>query len=268
MLGKTMEGTEIFPIQQVTAKGKRDARDIVASERPLKIMLNRRELTTLLCTPLDLEYLAIGFLSSEGWLKSKEALKEITVDNRRGIVRVETGDDKRANGSPDRPLTASGGGSRAHAHDAANLQAEIKVNSRFSIPSSHLLTLVKHFQRQSRLFRVSGGTHSAALCNEKSILVFSEDIGRYNAIDKVLGKCILDGIPTAHHMIITSGRVSSRVVLKIARMNIPVLVSRCAPTDRGVKLAAGSGITLIGFARVDKMNIYSGGWRIVDAAGE
>jgi len=246
-LGKTMEGAEVFPIQQITGPGKQDARDIVASERPLKIMLNRRELITLLCTPLELEHLVIGFLFSEGWLNSKEALKEITVDKRQGIARVES----QADASASDTLT----------HDSANLPEE--AASRFSLPASRISALVKRFQHQSRLFRASGGTHSAALCDEKNILAFSEDIGRYNAIDKVVGKCILDDIPTSRHLLITSGRVSSRVVAKTARMNIPVLVSRCAPTDRSVELAAGSGITLIGFARGDKMNIYSGGWRIV-----
>ena len=263
-----MDGIEMLPIQRVIRKDKRDAKALVIKELPLTIILNRRELMTLLCTPVDLKYLAIGFLFSEGWLKSKEELKKITVDDQRGVVRVETGEDKRANGLPDQQLITSGGGRRAFTHDAVNLQDKTKVNSQLSVPASRLLALAKRFQHKSHLFRATGGVHSAALYNERGILAFSEDIGRYNAIDKVLGKCILDCIPMAHHVIITSGRVSSEVVLKIARMNVPVLVSRSAPTDRSVKLAADSGITLIGFARGDKMNIYSGGWRIVTDARE
>ena len=266
MLKKTVEGAEVLNIQQVTDKGKQDSQDTVARELPLTIILNRQELRTLLCTPVDLEYLAIGFLFSEGWLRNNEEIQKITVDERRGVVRVETGEDTLANRLSDQKLMTSSSGRGDLTHDALNLRA--KVNSQISMPAHRILALVKRFQRQSQLFKASGGAHSAALCNERDILAFSEDIGRYNAIDKVLGSCIMNGIPTANHVIITSGRISSEVVLKVTRMDVSILVSRCAPTDRSVRLAIDSGATLIGFARGAKMNIYSGGWRITNDTGE
>jgi len=109
---------------------------------------------------------------------------------------------------------------------------------------------------------MTGGVHSAALCDTESILVFSEDIGRHNAIDKIFGKCILKDMPTDGRIVITSGRISSEILLKVAKRNIPIIISKSAPTDLGVKLANDLGITLLGFARGKRTNAYANDWRI------
>jgi FdhD protein len=97
-----------------------------------------------------------------------------------------------------------------------------------------------------------------------NILIFSEDIGRHNAIDKIFGKCLLEGIQADDRMIITSGRVSSEILLKAAKREIPIIISRSAPTNLAVKLADKLGITLIGFARGRRINIYTNDWRVSD----
>jgi len=133
--------------------------------------------------------------------------------------------------------------------------------------SAHdVFTLVSDFQHRSQVYRATGGVHSAALCDTKSILVFSEDIGRHNAIDKIFGECILKDIPTDDRMIITSGRISSEILLKVAKRNIPIIISKSAPTDLGVKLASNLGVTLLGFVRGKKINAYTNNWRIVHDA--
>jgi FdhD protein len=130
------------------------------------------------------------------------------------------------------------------------------------VTPSQVFALTEEFIHTSTVFERTGGVHSAALCDTSSILIFHEDIGRHNAIDKIFGQCLLQGISVDERMIITSGRVSSEIVYKVAKGEVPILISKSAPTDRGVALADGLGITLIGFVRDNKMNVYTNRWRI------
>ena len=253
--------TEMLSVEQVTEDGKQDARDLVARELPLAIILNNWEVVTLLCSPLDLSYLAVGFLFSAGLLESKDEIEKIAVDGQKGVVRVATREKKRADRLFGRQLIASGGGRVMQCLSDASSPGQ--VTSRLRVSAAQVLALVRQFQHRSQIFRATGGVHNAALCDERDVLIFSEDIGRHNAVDKVLGRCILESLPTADRVVITSGRVSSEIVLKVAKMTIPILVSRSAATDLGVRLAGDLGLTLVGFARGDKMNVYTKGWRII-----
>lgn len=255
---------ERVPISRLTEEGKSRADDVVVMEFPLTIVLNNQELVTMLCSPKNLDYLAVGFLSSEGLLKSKDEIKKITVDNRRGIVRVETeAENKQAGETVFKRLITSGCGRGTSFYSAADVEGQVKVESQASISAFEVFELVTEFQHRSQIFKMTGGVHSAALCDTKSILIFSEDIGRHNAIDKIFGECILKDIPTGDRILVTSGRVSSEILLKAAKRNIPLLISKSAPTDLGVKLANDLGITLIGFVRGKRMNVYANDWRVV-----
>jgi len=254
---------EKISISRLTEGGKSSIEDVVAREFPLTVLLNNQELVTLLCSPKDLRYLAIGFLFSEGLLGSKDDIKKIIVDEQRGVVRVETGEDTAlANESVFKRFITSGCGRGASFYSAADVQDQAKVESRIQISAHEVLSLVSDFQHRSQVYRATGGVHSAALCDTKSILVFSEDIGRHNAIDKIFGECILKDIPTDERLVITSGRISSEILLKVARRNIPIIISKSAPTDLGVRLANDLGITLLGFVRGKRMNAYTNDWRI------
>lgn len=260
-----MTEVERVPILRFSEDEKRRTDDIVVREFPLTIILNNQELVTLLCTPIHLEYLAVGFLSSEGLLKSKDEINKITVDEKRGVVRIETKEEtKQAGELVFKRLITSGCGRGASFYSAADATGQTKVESQTSISAAQVFELVREFQRRSQIFRTTGGVHSAALCDTEKILIFSEDIGRHNAIDKIFGECILKDLPTEGRIILTSGRVSSEILYKAARRNIPLLISRSAPTDMGVKLADDLGITLIGFVRGKRMNVYANDWRIVN----
>jgi FdhD protein len=118
------------------------------------------------------------------------------------------------------------------------------------------------FIRHSTIFEATGGVHAAALCDRQDVIVFQEDIGRNNAIDKMFGKCIMENIPVEERIVVISCRISSEILLKIARRKIPVVISKSPPTDYGVKLADEMGITLLGFVRGKRMNAYTHDWRI------
>ena len=252
------------PVLRFTESGRNDIEDVIAREFPLTIILNNQELVTLLCSPKDLKYLAVGFLVSEGLLSSKNEIKKMTVDDQRGVARVDTGEDKAlANELIFKRFITSGCGRGASFYSAADMQNQAKVESRMEISTHGVFSLVNDFQHRSQVYRATGGVHSAALCNTENILAFSEDIGRHNAIDKIFGECILNDIPTDERIIITSGRISSEILLKVAKRNIPIIISKSAPTDLGVKLANDLGITLLGFVRGKRINVYTNNWRIV-----
>jgi FdhD protein len=220
--------TKKLPIIKVDEQGRSARKDVVVSELPLTIILNDRELATFSASPSNLDYLTAGFLLTKGLIKS---IKEITVDVPKGTVWVEAEETE----PPSQP----------------RVTADIKIST------AEIFALLDEFVKRSKLFKTTGGVHSAALCDREKILVFAEDISRHNAMDKVFGQCLLEGIDTAGRLLITSGRVSSGVLLKVAQRNIPMLVSKAAATDLGVKLAEDLGVTLIGFAREKRMNVYT-----------
>jgi len=259
-----MDEVREFKILRVTEEGSCEVEDVVAREFPFTIILDDQELVTMLCTPKDLKYLAVGFLSSEGLIQNKEEIRKIILDERRGVVRVETeGDRGEATDLIFKRLITSGCGSGASFYRAADTLNQERVKSEMKVSAGDIFALAKAFQQSSQIYRETHGVHSAALCDNKNILIFTEDIGRHNAIDKIFGRCTLEDIPTNDRMVISSGRISSEVILKIARRNIPIVISKSTPTDLAVDLAIRLGVTLIGFVRGKKMNVYTENWRII-----
>jgi FdhD protein len=251
-----------FPILRATRDRIKEMEDIVVKELHLTIVLNDRELVTLLCSPEKLDCLAIGFLFSEALINSKDDIKEIDLNAEGNLVRVTT---KMPQKFPEdilsKRLIGSSGGKGGSPY--AGIDPRSKIDTPIHLSPSGVLDLVEQFVHRSGLFESTGGVHSAALCNTTSILVFSEDIGRHNAIDKVFGECLLKDIPMNDRLLVTSGRVSSEILSKAAKRKIPLLISKSAPTNLGVKLADELGITLIGFVRENRMNVYTHSWRVV-----
>jgi len=251
------------PIIRIYKNGKvksKSMNDTVVAEHALTINLDKKELVTLLCSPEKLEYLAIGFLFSEGLIKGKEDLKEIVLDENQGVIEIAIVEHANIakDGESKRLIGSSGG----RGISPPSLDHH-KVESTLTITPVEIFSLIEEFVHRSEVFEATGGVHSAALCDTQHILVFSEDIGRHNAIDKVFGECLLKALPADDHIVITSGRVSSEIVNKVVKRNIPILISKSAPTNRGVKLAADLGITLIGFVREERMNLYTHTRRVV-----
>ena len=261
------EKVERVDIYRVDRDSRQAGEDIVVKELPLTIVLNGRELVTLLCSPANLKYLAIGFLLSEGLLRNRNDIKSIIDDEQRGIVRIETVTD--LDGEEEqvfKRIITPGCGRGAAFYSAADAAGMNEVKSELQVNGAEILELMSNFQHRSETYRSTGGVHSAALCDNKNLNVFSEDIGRHNAIDKIFGQCLWEGIPTTDQIILTSGRISSEIVIKIARNNVPILASKSAPTNTAVKLADLLGITLIGFVRGTRMNVYSQHRRIISDA--
>lgn len=254
--------SEIFPVLHCTTESRNRIDKSVARESLLTIFLNGQELVTLLCSPEESKYLAVGFLFSEGLIKSKDEIKKIDVDEWEGVARVETnGDIERDSRFFSNRLITSGCGGGATFYSDADI-AVTKVESQLKTSVDEVFTLTKEFQHHSEVYLSTHGVHSAALCDGTIIRIFCEDIGRHNAIDKIFGKCLLEDMPTNDRLIISSGRLSSEIVRKVAKKGIPILISISAPTSLGVKIADAYGITLIASVSGRKFEVFTNDWRV------
>lgn len=237
--------------------------DIVVKEYALTIIVDGEEFITLLCTPASLDCLTVGFLLSESIIKSCNDIKRIRVDEDRGISEVITFESstiaKRLSGK--RTMT-TGCGKGSTFYNAVDSISCRKVTGEIEIRGKELLELMKEFNKRSELFQNTGGVHSVALASPSGILLFHEDVGRHNAMDKVIGEAGLKALGLTDKLVLTSGRISSEMLIKATKAQIPIIISRSAPTDLAVELAAQLGITVIGFARGQRMNIYSNAGRI------
>jgi len=250
--------TDKISILRIIERDRTNTEDLVVRESSLTIILNGHELVTMYCSPKNQEYLVVGFLLSEGLVKNKGDIKKIKVNETGTIAQVETGAGSVVSL---KPVIASGGGKSAAS--AGNIP-KVKTKARLQVSAQQVFSMMSSFIQYSRIFQATGGVHSAALCNTVDILLFSEDIGRHNAVDKVFGESLLRDIPADDSLIITSGRVSSEILLKVAKRNAPMLISVSAPTDLAVRFARELGITLIGFVRESRMNVYTHDERIID----
>jgi FdhD protein len=264
---KMSGGTSRLEVERISGDRVERLQDVVIKERPATVIFNDIELATLMCTPKDLDRLAVGFLFAEGLVTGKKEIKKVVVDDADGVVWVYTKNaQKPPADSVARRFITTGCGKGLTFVDASQRGGDLRLRSDASIPVSAIHALMKEFLSRSRLHKITGGAHSAALCNSKEILVFNEDIGRHSAIDKVVGECILKGMRMKDRFLVTSGRISSEILIKAARSRVPVIISKSAPTDLAVRLAGDFGITLVGFARGQRMNVYSNGRRILTKA--
>jgi len=258
--------TKIQKIIKMKSGIKQSFEDGVVEESPLSVFLNDQKLVSLMSTPSDQKFLALGFLFSEGLIKKKGEIKKILFSSRKNEVKIFTKTKRRIPKTFSRIGTlTSGCGKGKSLQDLEDLDplSDVLINLEFTITTDQIEKLVKEFERRSSVFRATGGTHSAALADKEKILLFNEDIGRHNATDKVLGEGLAKQIPLGDKVLISSGRDSSDILLKAWRGKISLIVSRSAPTSLAVELAQRLGITVVGFARGKRMNVYSYPMRVV-----
>ena len=254
---------EAFKITKIKTATREVVEDFLAREVPLTIVVSDREIVTLLCTPCDLEDLTKGFLFTSGLIKKKDNIKKIVLDQERWTAYVDLDNDIKVQDLVFKRLYTSGCGKGTLFYNAVDFMHRSKMVSKLTVKSSHITSLMLDFQKKSEMYLKTGGVHSAAIADNKTILVFKEDIGRHNAIDKVIGHMISTGVSLKDKFIITSGRISSEVILKVKKCSIPIVISKSAPTNQAVRLARQMGITLVGSARGSRMNIYSEEERVI-----
>ncbi|SES93532.1 FdhD protein [Oceanobacillus limi] len=238
----------------------------IATEFALTIVVNGDEFATMVCSPSDLQELVMGFLTAEGVIRFVEEVKDIAIDESMGFAYVElykeldvveTDHSKRVIGS-------CCGKSRQF-YFKSDVKTAKTITSKLQLSVEQCYVLMEKLQRQSDQFKRTGGVHNAALATIDDLLAIRTDIGRHNALDKIYGYILQKRVSLKDKLIVFSGRISSEVLLKISKIGTGIVLSKSAPTDMALKLATDLGITVIGFARGDKMNVYTHSYRILEA---
>jgi len=237
------------------------AYDDVIIEFPLTIYIRAEQYATLLCTPEYEEELIVGYLFSENIIKKNSDIKSISIDLKSGEAFVDIVDANVLESDINKKrLITSGCANNTvfyNAVDKIKLQ-NTKNKEKIDLDMESLLDTMMNMNKSSELFLRTGGVHMSLLSDGKEFNVFREDIGRHNAIDKIVGHIILSEVSTKGKVLFSSGRLSSEMVLKSAKAGIEVIVSKSAPMDMAIRIADELGIVLIGFARGKRCNIYSG----------
>jgi FdhD protein len=224
--------------------------DHLPSEMALAIYVNRQELVTILCTPTKLNCLVLGFLYAEGIISGIGDVASMQVCEEDSLADVMLSNPEYELPTH-RTLTSGCGGGATFKTEGQKVESDLVATP------EEVLSLMKQLQNQMVLYRLCGGVHASALSDTKNLLVVAEDIGRHNTLDKIQGECLLRGLSTRDRLLLSTGRVSSEMVLKAAKMQAPVVVSRHSTTGNAVSLARDLGIALVGHARGSRLSVYS-----------
>ena len=225
----------------------------VVREQPLTLYVNGERFLTLLCSPMKLEALVVGYLWMEKVIESVADVQQIEVspvDGRAGVrltrpVTLPT----------ERILTSGCGGGITFRIDHRLFP---RLASRRRVRPEALAERMKDLFTSAIHYKASRGIHGAAIAEPDRLLVVAEDVGRHNAVDKVKGEALLRGIATDDCILLSTGRISSEMLLKAARMRVPIVASRTSPTEMAVALAEQLNVTVCGYVRPDGLNLYTG----------
>jgi len=254
----------------VSTKTLEQKTDFIAEETPLHIFLNQTHYVTILCSPNQLEELARGHLLSEGVLKSTDEIRETRLEkDGKCLVRLKPDIDAEKRISISQPFTrlivsACGSSDYWPLSKLIDRLSLVKLNLGLTIEARIISESVKQLNRLAERFRKTGGVHVAALYSTSGELAaLSEDVGRHNAVDKVIGAGTAKKLDFEKLFLALSGRLTGDIVLKAARMRIPIVASMAAAINSGVEVAQLTGITLVGFVRGKRMNVYTYPERVV-----
>jgi FdhD protein len=257
------EQTIDWPIHRYQRGRQSAIIDQVVREQRLELVLNGTPLLAMLALPRDVEALALGFLYSEGLWDDRRRLPEIRFDAAAGQIHCAGAFDEDAIESIHRRWTfGTGCGGGGTARDSSWLARCRVIDSPMTVRPAQLSALAREFSRQTHLYRLTGGVHACGIADKDSVILFAEDVGRHNAFDKVAGMALQKGVDLSEKLALTTGRLSAEIVGKAVAHRLPILASSSAPTAMSVHWARRFGLTLVGFLRGERMNVYTGYQRI------
>jgi FdhD protein len=225
----------------------------VIEESLITIYVNGQELATVMCSPIEQEALALGFLYNEGVIQSLDEVGLVKANVARTVVDVFLKHDHFD--PPRRMILTSGCGGGVTLQHLTESYPALKSN--FTATPAIILQRMRDLQGAAKLYNQVRGVHTAILGDNEKLLVSAEDVGRHNAVDKVAGKALMQGLNTTDCLILTSGRISSEMLGKARRMGVPVVASRTSPTSITLRLAQAWNICVVGYVRQGSMRVYT-----------
>jgi FdhD protein len=260
---KTVLEVEIVRVDVAAGKAEKKT-DYVAEEKPLHLFLNRTQYVTIFCSPSNLKELAIGHAISEGIIKSVEEIERISLKGE--VCKIYLKD----NVDIEKRLRFSQRFSRVILSACGSMSPFLpqphlaRIRSDLWVKAETILEAIHNLNSIAETYKKTGGVHAAAIFKgDGTLAAFAEDVGRHNAVDKVIGIASLGKTDLNNRFLALSGRLTSDIVLKAARARIPIIASLAAPIDSGIEVAKRANLTLIGFVRGSHMNIYAFPKRIV-----
>ena len=241
----------------------REAEQRVVTERPLTIFLNGQEIVTAMTIGDHPEWLAVGYLLNQGMLTPQEAITGIDHDEELDVVVVRTATATNFEEKLKKKIRTSGCAQGTIFGDLVDSIADIELAKDARIRTSWLYALTRKINTRPSLYLAAGAIHGSVLCQEDRPLIYIEDVGRHNAVDKIAGYMMLHGIAADDKIFYTTGRLTSEMILKCVTMRVPILVSRSGFTAWGVDLARKANLTLIGRARGKRFVALAGLDRII-----
>lgn len=260
-----MEKVSLQKIRRFDSGNFMEMESSVATEYPLTIYVNDIELVTIVCTPEYLEDLVVGFLTSEGIIRGPKDIASVDIIESTGHAKVTAHFVYEFNAKyrGKRYITSCCGKSRENFYFQSDASlVNVKSNILLQLTTDDIFQLMEKFEENSATFHQTGGVHNAALCTTSEIIYSRMDIGRHNALDKIYGRALQDGINMEDKAIIFSGRISSEILVKTAKLGCGIILSRSAPTELAIQMAEELQITMVGFIRGNRLNVYSGFDRI------
>jgi len=266
LLERVFDEVEPLPVRQVPMWRMKDGAcaegdDVIVEEWPVDVCANGAKLATVLCLPNALRELATGLASYLGLVSTPHEIRAFDVDYaaRRVDVALDVAREE-IEGALEVLVTSTSG---ASLRGALPDEGGLDEGGNFTVSASHLLDTLGRLRSMVPVFERTGGTHQVAFTDGECVRYFFEDVGRHNALDKVAGRAIMEGYGLARGALLFTGRVSTEMVVKALRQRVPVVASKAAAMSSALELAERHGLTVVGFARDGRLNVYTGAQRIV-----
>ena len=251
----------ITELKGIDENGKK-VKSKVINEQSLTIFLNNQEIVTLMSIGDHPKYLAIGYLLNQNMLKKNDKISRVEIDKELNVVVVRTKRKTNYENKLKKKITTSGCAIGTIFGDIFDEIQKIKLKSKKKIKHKWIYEISKKITLTPSLYLEAGAIHGCAIIQNNKPLIYMEDVGRHNAVDKIAGYMFLKKIRSSNKIFYTTGRLTSEMVIKTIKMGVPILISRSGFTAWGVELAKGSNLTLIGRAKGKKYLALSGEKRI------